>query len=76
MNRTTWRRNPHPVGSQAALAWDKGWRSQRNGLPLGANAYVEKYGQLTRFNAWKAGWLAAAAEEREKSKEERGGVAW
>lgn len=70
------RLNPHQVGSLAYLAWDKGWRSQRNGLPLAANAYAEKYGQLGRFNAWKAGWLAARDEEQQEKRKEETGVQW
>ncbi len=69
------RLNPHRVGTMQYLAWDRGWRGQRNGLPLASNQYVEKYGQLARFNAWRAGWLAAREEQRIESKEERG-VAW
>lgn len=60
------------------LAWDRGWRAQRNGLPLVANAYVQKYGQLARWSAWRSGWLAARDEQRAMSNEqrERGGVSW
>lgn len=70
------RLNPHVVGTMPYLAWDKGWRAQRNGLPLGSNAYVEKRGQLARFNAWRAGWLAAAAEQKTVRRETESGVQW
>lgn len=54
-------RNPHTRGLTARVAWDAGWKAQREGVALASNPY-RQYG---RRNWWGQGWTAARNFARE-----------
>lgn len=59
-------RNPHVEGSRKALAWDKGWRGMKAGLPLVGNPYGLRTGQQYMHTAWEDGWLQARESEKRR----------
>lgn len=56
-------RNPHAPGTRRAYAWDRGWRSFKDGVLFGSNPYGFRPGQTYMRLEWTNGWRAARDSE-------------